>query len=568
MLNDSQVEVRAQTAKVLGEGNFKRGSNTKTEAYAGLVKALTNASPRVQYFAALSLGKLGIPEAVVPLMALIRENQDKDVFIRHAAVMGLLGTAPQAALMKATSADSSSVRMATLLVMRRREMPEITNFLHDADPLIVLEAARAINDLPIQAALPALASLIAKPTGVEMLDWRIINANVRVGTPQTAAALARYAVDTNAPEKLRSEAVRGLSGWAKPFPRDRLTGLWRPLPPHDINVAVTVLNPVINQLAGPGPELLRDSVIRAIEDLDLTNAIPSLRAAVHESQTSANVRVRALKALARLHDPQLPVVVAFALKESDENLRREANRLQAELNPGEAAASFATILDYGTTIEKQGALNALATTPGEAANNLLGLWLDKLMTGKVPREIQLDLLLAAEKRDTPLMRQKLASQAARQSPDDEFKGFRETLYGGDAAAGKKIFIERQDASCVRCHKYNHEGGEVGPELTGIGSRHDREYILESILYPNKQIAPGYDSLIVQTKNGQAYAGVLKGQTDTELKIFSVEDNALVTVKKSDITSQIKGQSAMVEGLGQVLSREDLRNLVEFLASSK
>ena len=57
------------------------------------------------------------------------------------------------------SSDLPKARMAILLAMRRREDPEIARFLSDVDPLIVLEAARAIHDVPIPAALPGLAKL-------------------------------------------------------------------------------------------------------------------------------------------------------------------------------------------------------------------------------------------------------------------------------------------------------------------------------------------------------------------------------------------------------------------------
>ena len=129
-------------------------------------------------------------------------------------------------------------------------------------------------------------------------------------------------------------------------------------------------------------------------------------------------------------------------------------------------------------------------------------------------------------------------------------------------------MERPDASCVRCHKVKGEGGEVGPDLTGIIARHDREYILESILFPNKQIAPGYESLLIEMKAGQTYAGIVKSQTEQELDLFSIEDNVVVKLKKADIKSQVKGQSPMPEGMGAILSKQDLRNLVEFLATLK
>ena len=37
--------------------------------------------------------------------------------------------------------------------------------------------------------------------------------------------------------------------------------------------------------------------------------------------------------------------------------------------------------------------------------------------------------------------------------------------------------------------FKREGGMVGPVLDGVGSRQTREYLLESIVFPNAKIAP-------------------------------------------------------------------------------
>ena len=86
LLNDPDAEIRAQTAKVLGETYVAK-------ALVPLMKALGDSSLRMRFFAAQSLGKLGNKEAVAPLLAMLRENADQDVFLRHAGVMGLVGTA-------------------------------------------------------------------------------------------------------------------------------------------------------------------------------------------------------------------------------------------------------------------------------------------------------------------------------------------------------------------------------------------------------------------------------------------------------------------------------------------
>ena len=52
---------------------------------------------------------------------------------------------------------------------------------------------------------------------------------------------------------------------------------------------------------------------------------------------------------------------------------------------------------------------------------------------------------------------------------------------------KKIFFERTQVSCVRCHKFDGHGGDVGPVLDKLGPE-DRKYLLEAIVKPNAAIA--------------------------------------------------------------------------------
>ncbi|MDB6016640.1 MAG: hypothetical protein JWR19_1129 [Pedosphaera sp.] len=564
LLRDSDPEIRAQTANVYGDRHYSGGTRD-------LLPLLRDANPRVQFFTAISLGKLKNPAAAEPLLEILRANADKDVYLRHAAVMGLVGVADKATLLKAAGDSSSSVRMGALLAMRRLQLPDLALFLHDTDPLLVLEAARAINDVPIADAFPQLAALIDHPTASEPLDWRVINANFRLGGENNARALANYATQSTATEKVRTEALFDLGTWADPSPRDRLTGLWRPLDSRNAKVAANALQPVIAELLAAAPDKTRIMAIQATRALSLGESGASLLAIVTDTKASADVRVEALKTLDALHDGQLPAAMNIAVTDSQDVLRNEGNRLQSQVQPDAAANRLAPVLENGTLLEKQGALAILGGLETTTADTLLAQWLDKLIAGDVPKEIQFDLLGAASQRTSPLIKDKLQKYASSQLKDDEFTGYREALYGGNAEAGRKVFLERADVSCTRCHKVKGEGGEVGPELTGIITRHDREYIMESVLYPNKQIAPGFESVLVKMKNEQVYAGVLKSETVDELVLnASIDDGTfqIIKLKKADIFSQQKSQSAMPEGLGNMLSKQDLRNLVEFIATVK
>src|SRR5262249_38484258 len=108
---------------------------------------------------------------------------------------------------------------------------------------------------------------------------------------------------------------------------------------------------------------------------------------------------------------------------------------------------------------------------------------------------------------------------------------------------------------------------VGPDLTGIGSRQKREYLLESIVLPNKQIAKGYETVVLTLSNGRSVSGVLKKETPRELVLMTAEGTS-VTVPKARIEERTTGPSAMPQDLVKHLSRREVRDLVEWLASLK
>src|SRR5690606_14814487 len=125
------------------------------------------------------------------------ENGDQDAYLRHAAVVGLQGTAGEDTLAALALDPSPAVRLGGLLALRRLKSPECARFLADADPFIVEEAVRAIHDEMIIQAYPALAAMAESGAPVRSeatYTWRrILNASFRLGQPQDAIALARRA---------------------------------------------------------------------------------------------------------------------------------------------------------------------------------------------------------------------------------------------------------------------------------------------------------------------------------------------------------------------------------------
>jgi len=541
LANDPNPQMRAGFIALMGRNGIGRPNSL----FSGL-DGLTDRDPHVRLVAANEVGTFPVHfrrtitvkdqsfetfmksyrlVAMTNLLASLKANLT-DPYLRHAAVLALARIGDVPALLAAAKDESPAVRMGVCLALRRLQRSEVAQFLNDADPQIALEAARAIYDAPIPEALNALADVppasrrvgASEPGGTPgALLRRILNANFRLGGAEHAQRLAQFAA-SDAPEALRVEALELLALWPKPPGRDRVVGLWRPLPSREGGVAAAALQPVLAQI-----------------------------------KSSA------------------PAPVKLALAKTTSALGLESSESTIAPSGSEKLAQLAAKLERGSLTEKQTALAALAAMEDAGAANLLVEWLDKLVAGSVPKELQLDVLDAVQGSKSLLMsaptKEKLAKWESARDAKDALAKWRECLYGGNAEEGKKTFIERQDAACFRCHKINGEGGEVGPEMAGLGAKQSREQLLESILFPNKTIAPGFESVLVTLKNGTSYAGMLKSETDAEMIINSPEDG-LITVKKADVKSRDRGLSSMPEELGNILSKSDVRNLIEFLSTLK
>jgi putative heme-binding domain-containing protein len=134
---------------------------------------------------------------------------------------------------------------------------------------------------------------------------------------------------------------------------------------------------------------------------------------------------------------------------------------------------------------------------------------------------------------------------------------------GDPARGEVVF-RRKDLLCLKCHAVGGAGGQVGPDLSSVGASAQVDYLLESLLEPNKAIKENYHSLLVTTAAGRQFTGIKVRQTKTELVLRTAEDKE-VAVPVKDIEEQSQGRSLMPDGLADTLTRGELLDLVRFLS---
>ncbi len=560
-LTAKDAEVRAQAAKVVGELKLKDTS-------AALLGMIQKGNPREQFFAAIALGHLQSNEAVPALVDLLATNQDNDPMLRHAAVMGLVGAADHAVVKQHATHGSRSVRLGVLLAMRRWSDPEIAQFLSDGDLDIVVEAARAIHDLPIAAALPALAKLADQPLDSEPLLRRVMNANYRLGQVEGAQRIAQLAASTRTSEVLRLEAIAELMEWANPPVLDRVTNEHRPLAARDASSVRGAVQSALGSLLA-GSVKVRTEGVKLAAKYGITEVGPELAKLLADKEQSSKVRVESLIALGALKSPLLLAAVDTGLKDSDPSLRSEARRLLSTTDPERAVVEFEAVLIHGTPGEQQSAVRVLAGLKSGTAEAVLATQLNTLVAGKLAPEVELDLLEAVEARQSQVLNASLAGYLKTRPPADVLAAHRECLSGGDAERGREVFFGNAAASCRRCHKVGDQGGTAGPDLSAValnpeGKSKPRLELLESILLPNAKIAKGFDTVVLVTDDGLVYTGVLREETAEVVKLMT-STGEVISVPTQKIEDRARGKSGMPEDVTKGLTKRDLRDLVEFLS---
>jgi putative heme-binding domain-containing protein len=138
------------------------------------------------------------------------------------------------------------------------------------------------------------------------------------------------------------------------------------------------------------------------------------------------------------------------------------------------------------------------------------------------------------------------------------------LTGRDYDKGRNLFGEMK---CFVCHRFNNEGGGMGPDLTLVSGRFGVRDLLESIIEPSKVISDQYAAIVITTTDGRQIVGRvvnLHGDTMT-VNTDMLDANKLVGVNRNLVesidTSKI---SMMPEGLIDGLEREEILDLVAYL----
>jgi quinoprotein glucose dehydrogenase len=566
LLADSNAEVRAQAAKVIGDLKLAAAGEK-------LTALLEDKETRVRFFAAISIGKIGHKGAVEALCKVLAANDDADPILRHGAVFGLAATATAQQLAAKVNDPSAAVRGGAIVALRRQHSPLVAAFLKDADQSVILEAARAIHDVPIVEALPALAAITAVPAISDpLIVSRAINAHYRLGGSENARALASLAVSKEATESARKDALDALTLWGDPSPKDRLLNQWRPIAARGQEAAVTAIGPVAASLLQDTPAGIQEKAAKLAAKFALAGTADPLFQLASNQGADGAARVEALRALTVLKGARLAEVARVAVKDKNGKVRSAALEALAASDPAAAAGAIGEVMQHGNPSEQQGAVRALAQLHDPAADAQIAALFDRLVAGTVAPAVQLDVLEAARQHAMGALKDKLAAyETSLVNGGDPLAKWRVSLAGGDLERGRKIFREKAETQCLRCHKAEIGDSLVGPDLTHIGKGKDRQYLLESIVQPNKVIAAGFETVVLTLKNGDITAGRLVAQDASNLKVETMNAEGKPEVAKiavDQVKERMSAPSPMPPNVVDFLSQTEMRDLIEYLATRK
>ena len=566
LLENPDALVRAQAAQALGESPLPDAS--------ALIPLLTDESPRVRALAAISIGRKKDQSALPALIQMISENDDESPVLRHAGVMGLMGSATPEYLGGLVRHDSAAVRRAAVITLRRMQSDQIVGFLGDSDLSIVDETIRAIHDTEMENVRPAVAALLDDPTlGTDsrpitrMMLRRLVHSAFRIGSEPNIVRVIKVAANPRLDLNERKEALRLLSIWATPHVVDQSTGKYSPLPARDAEVIKVTLASNIGLLSNAGSEILSDTMALALQYEIKDGSLDSgmLTRIIRDEKSDGATRAGALKLFLQGNPANLEEVLTDAAKSNDDTLATAALALAAERDPAATVAALKGALTSSSSKRRQTAWGIVAGLPAEHAVPLLRDGLVNLTAGKGDPASDFDLLAAAREREEPAIKAALESYDQSLPADDPLAKWTPTLAGGDAENGFKIFQSHGAAQCMRCHQHeagHSEGGNAGPNLLGVALRLDAHGLLESLIEPSAKIADGFGSATLELKDGSTKGGIIVGETETTLDLREGESDVW-RVQKSDLKEMPHPVSAMLP-MGTILTPKEVRDVIAWL----
>jgi putative heme-binding domain-containing protein len=471
-----------------------------------LLRKLTSTEAEVRAGAVGALAELAVPEADEPIRKLLA---DPDARVRSAAALaaGKLALRPAADQLLALARDpDAEVRRSSLESLRR---------LHE--PRALAASITALGDR--ETALQGLEGVGA------------------MGGPEQARAVTDVARRHPSVEVLAA-ASKALAGWAA---KERLPSSGR----QEVERALADVHGSSGILLGwyvLGP-------VPAAEAADRTAKVVADQSLPTGSDPAPGWRLL----LASSIDGRLPLGRAAGTD--------AAWLAYSEIEVSEPArVEFFTASTGATTIWLNGQAAYRRERPG-----VIGPYPDRFEAALAKGRNRLLVRVTGVKEAADLLCRLRRKSAA---PERERLALAALSRAGNPEAGRQIFFNAEKSLCIKCHRVGDKGERVGPELTGLGSRFAKAYIVESILEPSRTVAPSFETAVLALKNGKLVSGIAVAETEASVTLVDSQGQKHVIARRDVEERQKSPTSTMPEGLEKRITEDEFVDLVSFLVNLK
>ncbi|MHA3772320.1 PVC-type heme-binding CxxCH protein [Verrucomicrobiota bacterium sgz303538] len=523
-------------------------------------------APHVRRAAAEALARIREPRAVPALLEASGTAGD-DPFLEHAITFALIETGDASATSAGLATNKpSATRRAALIALnemdgRHLQPEQIAELLNSSDDKLREAALWTLGRrhdvgpvlakfLPTQLSTPNLSAPVAA-----QVEEMLVHA---VQVPEVQTLIGQ--VLRNGEFQARGVALRAMS---KIKPRD-VPDAW--------------LAGLVNLLENPKPELLGDSISAARALLSKKESPaqlipPLLRLATTES-LSPEARLDALAAVPSVpcaseerlftflcsqlqKAPSVPTrtlaATVIARAKLGDAQRENLAELLSQLGPAELTKLLPA---YATSLPETLARRVIAALEQSPGLSALQPQTFGGVLAKFPTAVQPDgeRLLARLNVDLAQQRTRLEVIAAE-------------LPKGDVRRGQTVFNSAK-AACSVCHAMGYLGGKLGPDLTSIGTVRSERDLLESIVFPSASFVRSYEPATVRLKSGEEIMGILRSEASDSVTL-ALAAGTEQRIARSEVAEVQPGTiSLMPQGFDQILTRQELADLLAFLKATK
>ena len=563
LLDTKDAIVRGQAAKTYGELKQVDGGL--------LIDLLDDENMHVRTLAGIALSRQPTSSAVDTLLKQADNLTTAQHYLRHSIALALAACATAEQLSSQASSNNEHRRMCAVLALRHHASAEVSKFLKDRSDWVATEATRAIHDDgSIAAALPMLAASLTERTSLPTaFALRAINANFRSGDDVSAARLLQFALNDAQAQSLRLGALQSLAQWFTPPLLDRVDGRRRDLKTDGRKIDPALFAAGLAKLADSTDTRIRATTLLAARQLDVSLPNDVLVSLAASETNEAEVRIESLNSLAaRLRDsaqaasqPELSDTMSSTLlqclKSNSNDLKIRCVELLGAFYPDTSVTILSDVISKSDSVAvKQAAIASLSKINNSSAQSVIKVLAERLASGKIDAELALDVRDAlsqfSELKDNVL----LAEGKYAYSRD-----------GGNIERGNELFSTHVAAQCTRCHKVGRKGSEIGPELTKISRTRDADYLLRAIVEPSADIDAKYRLQMYLMSSGEVVKGIPQKQNNIET-IIADSTGTLVTLVTDDIEESREQKLSPMPNMTEILSAQQVRDLVAYLRSLK